>query len=173
MYDQGYMSSPDQVDLLPSASAVLKDLREQGFRLVVVTNQSGIGRGFFNHAQAAAVTERLAELLAEQGAWIDATYSCPHSPEDGCDCRKPKPGMLHRAAHELDLDLTRSFMVGDRISDCEAAEAAGCQPILLTEKPLFPDMPASWIVISQLSQLPDVIRSHPSSSLQMKVPDQR
>jgi histidinol-phosphate phosphatase family protein len=159
MYDLGYVSSPDRVTLLPDVPAVLQQFRNQGFRLVVITNQSGIGRGLFTHAQAAGVADRFTELLAEQSASVDATYVCPHSPDDACDCRKPKPGMLLRAARELDLDLSRSFMIGDRVSDCEAAEAAGCQPILLAKMLPVPAVSPSWIVVSELSDVPGVIQS--------------
>jgi D-glycero-D-manno-heptose 1,7-bisphosphate phosphatase len=173
MYDTGYVSSPEQVTLLPNAASVVTKLREAGFWVVVVTNQSGIGRGFFTHDEAAAVADRLTELLAEQGAWVDATYCCPHSPEDDCECRKPKPGMLHRAARELDLDLSRSFMIGDRLSDCQAAQAAGCQPIFLSETGSALGISPPCIVISELVQLPGLIQSLACSKPQMEVADER
>lgn len=170
IYDSGYLSSPNQVKLLPDAPALLKRIRDLGFRVIVITNQSGIGRGLFTHGQAAAVADRLTEVLAEQGASVDATYFCPHSPDDNCDCRKPKPGMLQRAARELNIDLSGSFMIGDRLSDCEAAQAAGCQPILLAETtPVFA-VPASWIVISRLADALDIIKSR---SKKVEVSDQR
>lgn len=170
IYDSGYLSSPNQVTLLRDVPAVLRRLRYLGFRIVVITNQSGIGRGLFTRSEAAAVADRLTEALAEQGVSVDATYFCPHSPDDDCDCRKPKPGMLQRAAQELKLDLSGSFMIGDRVSDCEAAQAAGCQPILLNDTIPAAAVPASWIVISRLAEALDLIESR---SKKMEVSDQR
>jgi D-glycero-D-manno-heptose 1,7-bisphosphate phosphatase len=171
MYDTGYVSSPERVKLLPNAASVVTRLRDEGFRVVVVTNQSGIGRGFFTQHEAAAVADRLTELLAEQGARVDATYLCPHSPDDACECRKPNPGMLHRAARELDLDLSRSFMIGDRLSDCQAAQAAGCQPILLSEAGSVAGISPPCIVISELAKLPGLIQLLARSKPQVEVSD--
>jgi D-glycero-D-manno-heptose 1,7-bisphosphate phosphatase len=128
--DVGYPRDPRQVRLLPGAAAALAELRERGFALVLVSNQSGVGRGLLTQEQAQRVHGRLAELLAEQGARLDGAYYCYHAPEEGCACRKPSPHLLRAAADELGLDLTRSFMVGDKSSDVEAGLGAGCRAVL-------------------------------------------
>jgi D,D-heptose 1,7-bisphosphate phosphatase len=129
--DTGYLSSPDEVKLLPGATQLLLNLRAAGYLLVVISNQSGIGRGWITEDQARSVDSRFRALLFARGVTLDAIYYCPHVPEVNCDCRKPNPGLLRRAAAEIGIDLPRSYMVGDRVSDCEAGEAAGCRPILL------------------------------------------
>lgn len=132
IYDTGYPHDPDQVALLPGAAEALAELAGNGFKAVVVSNQSGIGRGFVSEAQATAVHERFLSLLESLGVRIDGSYYCPHSPDDGCRCRKPSPELLLRAAEDLDLDLGRSIMVGDKPSDVEAGRRAGCATILFT-----------------------------------------
>ncbi|MBI5190013.1 MAG: D-glycero-beta-D-manno-heptose 1,7-bisphosphate 7-phosphatase [Nitrospirae bacterium] len=131
----GYLSDPEQVALLPGAADALARLKQAGFALVVVTNQSGIARGYFGEDELRGVNETLGRLLAESGAAIDAFYHCPHHPAHGevrgCDCRKPKPGMAIRAARELGLDLARSYFVGDKQTDVELGMNAGGKPILV------------------------------------------
>jgi D-glycero-D-manno-heptose 1,7-bisphosphate phosphatase len=132
IHDCSYLSSPEQVQLLPGAKDLLRWLQGRRIPLVVVSNQSGIGRGFITEAQARAVHFRFSELLAESGISLRACFYCPHAPEAGCECRKPQPGLLLRAAEDLGIDLSNSFMVGDKPSDCEAGSNAGCKPILLS-----------------------------------------
>ena len=98
----------------------LRRLRGRGFLLVVVGNQSGLGRGLVTPAQARAVVERAERCLRQEGVETDASYYCPHAPEEGCDCRKPETGLLRRAAAERGINLDRSFFVGDKPSDVEA-----------------------------------------------------
>jgi histidinol-phosphate phosphatase family protein len=133
--DQGYPSRPEQIRLLPGAAEALALLARQGFVLVVVSNQSGVGRGFLTREQAERVHERLVECLAAHGVQLDASYYCYHAPWEGCCCRKPSPEMLRRAAEQLDLDLTRSFLIGDKPRDVEAGRAAGCRTIFLAMGP--------------------------------------
>jgi D-glycero-D-manno-heptose 1,7-bisphosphate phosphatase len=130
--DVGYPREPGQVRLLPACAQALSSLKQQGFALVVVSNQSGVGRGLITAEEAAGVHRRFADLLAEQGVVVDAVYYCPHAPEEGCLCRKPSPTLLLRAAQELELDLPRSFMVGDKSSDVEAGRRAGCRTVLFS-----------------------------------------
>jgi D-glycero-D-manno-heptose 1,7-bisphosphate phosphatase len=118
--------------LIPGAVAALRLLKEAGYLLVVVTNQSGIARGLYSEADYLALTEHMRAELAVEGLALDAVEHCPHLPDApveryrlDCDCRKPKPGMLLRAAHALDIELGASFLVGDRLSDIEAGRAAG------------------------------------------------
>jgi D-glycero-D-manno-heptose 1,7-bisphosphate phosphatase len=131
MIDTGYPKTPEDVLLLPGIPEVLRRLRQAGFRLVLISNQSGICRGLVTADQARSVHERLVSALAEHGVTLDGAYYCPHVPEAECECRKPSPGLIHRAARELGLDLTRSFMVGDKLSDVEAGQRAGCRSFLL------------------------------------------
>jgi D-glycero-D-manno-heptose 1,7-bisphosphate phosphatase len=129
MVDVGYPRNPDDVELVPEAPEALARLRELGLKLVVVSNQSGVGRGLVTADEAASVHRRFVEALRAHGVELDAAYYCPHAPEEGCSCRKPSPELLERAARELDLDLGESFMVGDKESDLEAGRRAGCRTI--------------------------------------------
>ncbi len=129
--DVGYPSDPDLVQLLPGALEGLRWLRDRGYALVVVSNQSGIGRGLIAPAQAAAVDRRFRAVLGDAGIELAAVEYCPHAPEDGCVCRKPAPGMLKKAIAELEIDTAASIMIGDKVSDVEAGEAAGVSGILL------------------------------------------
>jgi len=133
--DVGYPSRPDDVRLLPGAAGALSRFGAAGYKRIVISNQSGIGRGLITHAQATAVHERLIAVLAEEGAGIDAAYYCPHAPDESCSCRKPSPELILQAARELDLDPSRSFMIGDKPSDVEAGVRAGCRTILLSSQP--------------------------------------
>ncbi len=128
--DRGYMSAPEQVELWEGAATALQQLHSAGYLLVVITNQSGIGRGLVTEAEAELVAERFRALLAEKGVLLDGVYFCPHAPQANCLCRKPHPTLLRQAATDLGIDLEHSFMVGDKITDCEAGKAAGCRSIL-------------------------------------------
>ncbi len=132
MRDVVYCRSPSDVRLLPGAVEGIRALTEAGFLVVIATNQSGIGRGYFSESELNEVNERLRSELRARGADFDALYYCPHPPEEGCDCRKPKPGLILRAASDLGIDLTSSYTVGDRGWDIEAGRAAGTHTILVT-----------------------------------------
>lgn len=129
--EREYLSDPEGVELLPGAAAAVRIARRAGFAPILATNQSGVGRGLFSEDAVGAVHARLAELLAAEGARLDAVYVCPHAPEAGCDCRKPAPGLLARAAAERGLDLRRSFVVGDKEADLALARAAGATGLLV------------------------------------------
>jgi D-glycero-D-manno-heptose 1,7-bisphosphate phosphatase len=144
--DSGYPSKPEQVRLLTGIKAGLVSLRAAGFKLVIVTNQSGIGRGFFTETDFWAVQARLGTLLGE--GLISATYFCPDHPENASDRRKPAPGMLFEAARDLDVNLGTSFMIGDKESDVEAGLNAGvkaCVWITKTPKATFADRNNVWV----------------------------
>ena len=133
-----YLSQPEQLELLPTVPETIAMLNESGIPVVVVTNQAGIARGYFPEHRLDAVHERLRTMLADHHARIDGIYYCPHHPSAGlgrykinCDCRKPMPGMLIRAAQDLDLDLSKSLMIGDRDSDLQAGATAGCLTALV------------------------------------------
>jgi D-glycero-D-manno-heptose 1,7-bisphosphate phosphatase len=117
--------------MFPFAAAALRRLNEAQLPVIVVTNQSGVGRGLFPESLVQTVHDLMEVEVAAGGARIDAIYYCPHTEEDECECRKPKPGMLERAARDHGLDLRRSFVVGDRYSDVELAHRAGAQGILV------------------------------------------
>jgi histidinol-phosphate phosphatase family protein len=129
--EKNYLSDPADVELLAGATVGLRRLRDLGFRLVLVTNQSGVGRGYFSLEDVAAVHARLALLLAEEGITLDGFYCCPHRPEDGCSCRKPATGMVDRACAELDLDPRASVMIGDKACDVELGVRCGLATILV------------------------------------------
>jgi D-glycero-D-manno-heptose 1,7-bisphosphate phosphatase len=130
--DTGYVGRPEDVRLVPGAGAALRAARAAGFRVFLVTNQSGVARGLFDEAAVAAVHARLAALLAAEGAGFDDVRYCPHHPDGAipayaraCDWRKPGPGMILDLARAWSVDLARSFLVGDKDSDLAAAAAAG------------------------------------------------
>ena len=132
--ETGAVTADPDVEPLEEAVEAIRKLRAAGFLLVVVTNQSGVARGYYTEKELAAMHDALLHKFAEREASIDAVYYCPHLPEGtvaeyavACECRKPKPGLLLRAAKELDIDLGRSYGVGDTPRDVEAARAAGCK----------------------------------------------
>jgi len=122
-----YLDDPARCLLLPGVGEAIAKLNRAGIPVIVVTNQAGVGRGKFPPSAIDAVHHRLDELLAPFDAHVDAYYSCPHHPDDRCLCRKPLPGMLHEAAGTWEINLARSFMIGDKVSDVEAGIAAGCR----------------------------------------------
>lgn len=130
--DRGFVSLWDDFEFLPGVIEAMQALQAAGFALIVVTNQSGIARGYYSEAVFHALTDRIHRELEALGVHVTATYHCPHLASGSiepyaiaCDCRKPMPGMLLRAAREWDLDLSRSFIVGDKPSDIDAGVAAG------------------------------------------------
>jgi len=130
--DKHYLNDPTQVELLVKAAEGLRALADLGFIFVVVSNQSGVGRGYFPETSVHAVNRSVAAQFAGQGVYFEAFYYCPHAPWDGCFCRKPLPGLINRACAELDIAPSLSFMIGDRISDVQAGVAAGVKSILLS-----------------------------------------
>ena len=123
--DPGYLSDPDDVHVFAGVPETLRRFRDAGHALVIVTNQSGIGRGLYGWDDYDAVAARLRDLLAAEGIVLDAEYACGHAPEVRCGWRKPAPGMILAAAERLGLDLGRSLLAGDKRLDIEAAVAAG------------------------------------------------
>ena len=129
--DQVYARDPSAVRLIPGAAEALVRLRAAGYAIVLISNQAGVGRGIIRPQDVEAVHERMVADLAAVGATLDAAYYCHHAPVDGCPCRKPRPGLFVTAIAEHDLEPGGSFMVGDKMTDIEAARAAGCDGILL------------------------------------------
>ncbi|GAC1432801.1 MAG: HAD family hydrolase [Candidatus Velthaea sp.] len=128
--DKGFLGDPAGVEILPTVPQALKLLADNGYATVVVSNQSGIARGYFDHATVERVNAEVTRQLAESGVAIDAWYWCSHY-DDGCDCRKPEPGLVQRAMNDRPIDLTRSAMIGDRGSDVELGQRLGMPGILV------------------------------------------
>jgi D-glycero-D-manno-heptose 1,7-bisphosphate phosphatase len=129
--EMGYINHLSRLVLLPGSGAAIRHLNEAGLKVVMVTNQSGAARGYFAPSLVKEVHAELQRRLAAQGARLDGLYACLHSPEAGCSCRKPKPGLIEQAARELNLDLGRSYLVGDRYVDIQTARNAGVKGILV------------------------------------------
>ncbi len=136
--DKGYLNHPDLMELYPGAGRAIGLLQEAGLAVVVTTNQAGIAKGFLSEEILRQIHARMDELLAAEGVGVDGLYYCPHSPREGnppyrrqCDCRKPEVGMAERAAADLGLDLSRSYVVGDKRTDVEFARNVGAASILV------------------------------------------
>lgn len=126
-----YLDNIDNLILIDGVAEAIKLLNKNNFFVIVITNQSGLGRGFFSLEKLGKLHEKLITLLSEKEAEIDNLYFCPHMPEDGCSCRKPETGLLDKAREEFSIDPKKSFMIGDRLSDVEAGQKFGCQSILV------------------------------------------
>jgi D-glycero-D-manno-heptose 1,7-bisphosphate phosphatase len=129
--EREYLSEPEQIKLIPGIGVALRDLRQMGFGLVVITNQSGIGRGFFDQGQLERVHQRLEQLLRAEDVYLDGLYVCPHKPDDDCVCRKPKLGLLQKAAVDLGFTLESSIVIGDKAGDIEMGHRAGALTFLV------------------------------------------
>lgn len=169
-----YLSDPAGLRLLPGAAGALAALRRAGFALVLVTNQSAVGRGMITEARLQEIHDALERLLAAEGARLDAIYHCPHAPQSADRTaiehpdRKPAPGMLLRAAEDLRLDLASSWMVGDLISDVLAGLNAGCRSILIGSNATLDELPAHSeagrvFTAVDLAAASDLILTHPET----------
>jgi histidinol-phosphate phosphatase family protein len=130
--DVHYCSRPEDFELFPETANAIKLLNEHGFKVIVITNQSGIARGYFTEEMLAKIHEKMKGELAKEGAWVDAIYYCPHHPDDNCDCRKPKPTLVFQAVKDFDIDLERSFVLGDLQMDIDLGKAVGCKTLLVS-----------------------------------------
>ena len=136
--DVGYLSDICQIRILPGAAEAIRLLNKNGFKVIIVTNQAGVARGYFTESRANEINEKLRQLLADHGSIVERIYFCPHH-IDGivekykreCNCRKPNPGMIEQAVKELDIDINNSFMIGNKSSDIEAGRRAGCRTIVV------------------------------------------
>ena len=138
----GFLRNIDEFELLPGVAEAIKAINSTGFLVIVVTNQPVIARGEVSYEELQEIHNKMETLLGNQGAYIDAIYYCPHHPHKGyegeipelkfeCDCRKPKPGMLLKAAKDFNIDLSQSWMIGDGENDIKAGKAAGCKTALI------------------------------------------
>lgn len=127
-----YVKTVDELVILNDIANSIKKLKDNGFLIVVITNQSSINRGLTTHQHVENIHSAIQGYLKKNGMQIDAFYYCPHRPDEHCNCRKPKPGLLNKAINDLKIDIKSSWMVGDRDSDIEAARAVGCNSIKIT-----------------------------------------
>ncbi|WP_192458784.1 D-glycero-beta-D-manno-heptose 1,7-bisphosphate 7-phosphatase [Musicola keenii] len=166
--DHGYVHEIDQFQFIDGVIDAMRELKQMGFALVLVTNQSGIARGKFTEEQFMQLTEWMDWSLADRGVDLDGIYFCPHHPDAGegeyrqqCDCRKPQPGMLVSAQRYLHIDMTASYMVGDKVEDMQAAIAAevGTKILVRTGKPISNEgEKLADAVIDSLADLPKWIK---------------
>jgi len=129
--ERHYLSDPEQVALIPRIAPALRALRQMGLRLLVVTNQSAVGRGVFDQHRLEQIHERLRQLLAAEGVSVDGIYYCPHAPEDACACRKPKPGLMERVARDHQVDPQACFVLGDKQCDLDFGRQLGATTFLV------------------------------------------
>ena len=127
----GYVQMWEEFNFIPNARSAIRELTKNGYRIFVVTNQAGIGRGLYSEETLQDIHCRMATKIAEAGGAIEAVYYCPHHPDAGCECRKPRPGMLKRAAQEHDIDLSRAYFIGDSTTDVQAGRRAGTKTFLV------------------------------------------
>jgi len=155
----GHLSRLDQIELLPRVDEAICLLQSNGLKVVMVTNQSAVARGLINEQQLHRIHREIGNRLANTGAFLDGIYYCPHHPTEGssayrvpCQCRKPKPGLVHRACSELGLNAMGSYVVGDQMSDMELATQVGAKGILIDtsalgrteDRPMDPDTLSVW-----------------------------
>lgn len=165
--DVGYGHRLEDYELLSGVVEGLALLRAAGYRLAIVTNQSGIARGVFTHESFRRFHDRLLDDLAAAGIAIEATYMCPHHPTDGCSCRKPHPFALERARARFDADLARSWVIGDHATDLELAANGGCRGVLvltghgLEERFRLGDTPVDAIVPDLLAAARHIVSRDP------------
>ncbi|MBD1227795.1 MULTISPECIES: D-glycero-beta-D-manno-heptose 1,7-bisphosphate 7-phosphatase [Xenorhabdus] len=167
--DHGYVHEIDNFQFIDGAIEAMLELKKMGYALVLVTNQSGIARKIFTEDQFMQLTEWMDWSLADRGVDLDGIYYCPHHPEaedegykKNCDCRKPQPGMLLDAQKTLHIDMSSSYMVGDKIEDMLAAKAAkvGTRVLVRTGKPITEEAEQTAdLVVNSLSDLPNVIKN--------------
>lgn len=130
--DVHYCRRVEDFEILPTVPKAIRLLNEHGFKVVVITNQSGIARGYFAEEILARIHKKMEDEFAEHNARVDAIYYCPHHPDDGCECRKPKTALFHKAAEDYDIDFQVSCVVGDMQMDIDAGKALGCKTVLVT-----------------------------------------
>lgn len=153
--DVGYISDPEQVQLMRGAPAALRSLAGVGWPLIVVSNQSGVGRGLISPEQANSVHERFVQLLASSQVSLSASYYCFHLPSDNCNCRKPGTGLLERASRDHAIELSMSVVVGDKVSDVEAGVACGCRCFLVGASPS--EGCSDWSVVPELGSAAELV----------------
>lgn len=159
--EKNYLHKIEDFEFNPGALEAIKRLKEAGFLVIVVSNQAGIARGYFDEQAVEKLHQHIQSELVGYGTSIDAFYFCPHHPTEGfgaykvvCDCRKGAPGMLLQAAEEHNIDLQQSFMVGDKLADIEAGQRAGCLPVLVLTG--YGESVASEVEVTLVEKCPDL-----------------
>lgn len=161
-YRANYVRSWEDVEIYPQALRVLKRIRSLDRQIVIITNQSAVGRGLVSLQKANDINQRLLEEIHKAGGRIDGLYLCPHTPEEGCPCRKPKPGLILQAARDLDIDLKHSILIGDNLTDLQAGQAAGIARVALVRTGLGESLsaenfPASLAGVLSCKDLEDAL----------------
>ena len=162
-----YIKSVDEWKPIPGSLQAIARLNHAGYRVVVATNQSGIGRGLFEMDTLNAIHEKMHKATALVGGRIDAVFFCPHTNTDNCECRKPKPGMLRQIAGRFNVDLTGVPAVGDSLRDLQAAAAVGARPLLVrtgkgVKTAALPDLPPGTLVFADLAAAVQHILAKPA-----------
>ena len=163
-----YCRSWEEVVIVPGALQALARAQGTSYAVVIITNQSAVGRGLVDRETADDINARLVAAIRAAGGRVDGVYMCPHAPEDGCACRKPKPGLLLQAADELRLDLPHSVLIGDALTDLEAARAAGVGQAMLVrtgrgrEQGALAQNPGRFVVYADLSEAIEAVAGHGS-----------
>jgi histidinol-phosphate phosphatase family protein len=156
--DVHYCRRPEDFVLFTGAAQVIKLLNDRGFKVIIITNQSGIAHGYFSEETLGEIHKKMKEELGREGVRVDGIYYCPHHPDDNCGCRKPKPALILQATRDFNIDLKHSFVVGDLQKDIELGRAAGCRTILVGALPVtnskraIPDA-----IVSDFTAVPDTI----------------
>jgi len=160
IHDVGYLSDPDRIEFFPEVLEKISKIKKSGLMFFMVTNQSGIGRGYFDESVLIKVHDRLDQLMLDEGAGFDGLRYCPHSPDDDCGCRKPSPEMVYSLADEFDIDLKASFFIGDKVQDVITGINSGCKTALILN-----DNPLDKFTSSKDWVEPDFIASTPADAL--------
>ncbi len=160
IHDVGYLSDPDRIEFFPNVLEKISKIKKSGLMFFVVTNQSGIGRGYFDESVLTDIHDRLSRLMSDVDAGFDGLRYCPHSPNDDCPCRKPSPKMVHSLADEFDIDLKESFFIGDKVQDVITGINSGCRTVLILN-----DNPLDKFVSSEDWVDPDFVASTPADAL--------
>jgi len=129
----GYISSPDNFKMYPGVKEGIKLLKDNDFKVIIVTNQSGIARGYFSEEILDEIHKKMKKELSEVKTTVDAIYYCPHHPDEGCNCRKPRVGLFEKAIEDFNIDKKKSFLIGDRMLDVEAGHKIDCKTVLIPE----------------------------------------
>lgn len=147
-----YVRAWSDVAIFGQALSALAKIKDSPYKIIIVTNQSAVGRGIITYETAVEINNRLMEVITQTGGRIDQFYICPHAPQDNCDCRKPKPGLILQAAKDHNLDLSRSIMIGDALSDIRAAQASAVSrmALVLTGLGTKQDIPKNDINLQNL-----------------------
>src|SRR3990167_2567744 len=145
-----YIKSPDEWIPIPNSLEAIAQLNRAGYRVIVASNQSGVARGFYDLEMLSRIHEKLVHELAAVGGYVEEIFFCPHHPDERCACRKPEPGLFHRIQKKYDVDFSKTFFIGDTVSDGQVALTVGCHPlIVLTGKAgekVFANYPEfSWV----------------------------